>query len=77
MRLLTTGLAALAVSAFAIAPVYACSWGKTASKGDYTVADTSEVPATDMSVSIATNDLSDEAVEQLTVPEETPETPSE
>lgn len=77
MRLLTTGIAALAVSAFAVAPAYACSWGKTASKDNYTVADTSDIPETDMSVSIATNDLSEDTIKKLTVPEDNPETPAE
>lgn len=75
MRLLTTGLAALAVCAFTFAPAQACSWGKTASSGKMTVADTSTVPETD--VSIATNDLSDEVIKEVLAPKDTPETPAD
>ncbi|WP_420412453.1 hypothetical protein [Roseibium sp.] len=75
MRLLTSGLAALAVCAFAVAPAHACSWGKTASSGKMTVAETSTVPETD--VSIATNDLSEETLKEVIVPTETPETPAD
>jgi hypothetical protein len=63
MRLLSTGVAALAVTAFAIVPVDACSYGKSAKvKSKMTVADTTVVPQVDTDVSVATNDLSDEAV---------------
>lgn len=70
MRLLSTGVAAIAVTAFAIAPASACSWGKTAkAKEKMTVADVSVVPQVDMDVSIATNDLSDEILrEELILP---------
>ncbi len=68
MRILSTVVAALAISAFAFAPANACSWGKTAkAKTEMTVADTTLVPQVDTDVSIATNDLSDETIREMTV----------
>ncbi|GAA0787665.1 hypothetical protein E1180_01850 [Roseibium denhamense] len=67
MKLLTLGAAALAVSAFAIAPAHACSWGKTASKDkNMTVATTDQLQSTaDTDVAIATNDVSDGLLKSL------------
>lgn len=60
MRLLKTGIAALALAAFAIAPASACSWHKTAkAKEKMSVAETTVIPDADGDVSIATNDLRD------------------
>ncbi|QFT34716.1 hypothetical protein K1718_26585 [Roseibium porphyridii] len=67
MRLLSTGVAALALTAFAIVPASACSWGKTAKSKNMTVADTTVIPEVDTDVSIATNDLSDETLEEAIV----------
>lgn len=76
MRLLTSGVTALALTAFAVVPAQACSWGKTAKAEDkMTVAETATVPQVDTDVSIATNDLSDEVLKEqivLPVPGETP-----
>ncbi|CTQ54562.1 hypothetical protein LP7551_03096 [Roseibium album] len=76
MRHLKTGVAALALTAFAIAPAGACSFGKSAQvKPKMTVADTAVVPQVDTDVSIATNDLSDKAVSGkiiLPVPQDKP-----
>ena len=76
MRLMSTGVAALALTAFAIVPAQACSWNKTA-KADtkMTVAETLVVPQTESDVAIATNDLSTEVLSDQTVlplPEEKP-----
>lgn len=77
MRLLSTGVAALALTAFAIVPAGACSFGKSAkAKPKMTVADTTVIPQVDTDVSIATNDLSDEAVAEgilLPMPDNKPE----
>jgi hypothetical protein len=62
MRLLSTGVAALAVTAFIIVPANACSGKSAKLKSKMTVADTTVVPQVDTDVSVATNDLSDEAV---------------
>ncbi|WP_305984803.1 hypothetical protein [Roseibium sp. MMSF_3544] len=76
MRLISTAIAGLALTAFAIVPASACSWGKTA-KADtqMTVADTTIVPDVDTDVAIATNDLDTEVLQEeviLPVPEEAP-----
>jgi len=63
MRLLSTTLASLALTAFAFAPANACPWSKTSeAKTDMTVAETTLLPQEDTDVSIATNDLSDDLV---------------
>ncbi len=68
MRILSTVVAGLAVSVFALAPAHACSWGKTAkAKTQMTVAETTVVPQVDTDVSIATNDLSDEVIKEMLV----------
>ncbi len=76
MRLISTAIAGLALTAFAIVPASACSWGKTAQADDnMTVADTAIVPEVDTDIAIATNDLSDEVTQEeiiLPVPEEAP-----
>jgi hypothetical protein len=77
MRLLTTGIAALAACTFTLAPASACSWGKTASAKQMTVAETTVAPDAETDVSIATNDLSDEAVKNLTAPQDALETPAD
>ncbi|MFN3129580.1 hypothetical protein [Roseibium sp.] len=77
MRLLTTGIAALVVSTFALAPAHACSWGKTAKAKDMTVAETTVAPEIDTDISIATNDLSDQVLQEMTVPEVETEEPAE
>jgi len=70
MQLLKSGVAALALTAFAVVPAQACSWGKTAKAEDkMTVAETEEVPQVDTDVAIATNDMSDETLnEQIILP---------
>lgn len=76
MRLLSIGLSAGAILAFAIVPASACSFGKTAKvKPKMTVADTAVIPQVETDVSIATNDLSDEVVSEkalLPIPGEKP-----
>ncbi|GAB4517020.1 MAG: hypothetical protein Tsb0019_16630 [Roseibium sp.] len=76
MRLLSTAVAAIAVSAFTIVPASACAWNKTAKvKDKMTVAETAIVPQVDTDVAIATNDLSDEILKEeilLPVPEDKP-----
>ncbi|MEE4014022.1 hypothetical protein V1T76_18295 [Roseibium sp. FZY0029] len=67
MRLLSTGIAALAVTAFAIAPAAACSWNKTAKAKQMTVAETPVLPDTGSDVAIATNDLSDAIVNESVI----------
>jgi|GEM_PF-1610178 len=68
MRLLSTGVAALALTAFALGQANACPWDKTAqAKQKITVAETTVVPQFDTDVSIATNDLSDETLKEMTV----------
>lgn len=65
MRVLSLTLATLATSAVAIVPATACSWMKTAEKENMTVVDVPTVEKGD--VAIATNDLSDEAIKNMTV----------
>ncbi|MGS4986647.1 hypothetical protein ACVDG9_01705 [Roseibium sp. RP-7] len=77
MRLLSTGIAALAVTAFAIAPAAACSWNKTAQSKQMTVAETPVLPDTDSDVAIATNDLSNAIVSETVIQPTTGETVSE
>lgn len=74
MHLLKSGVAVLALTAFAVIPAQACPWDKTASAEDkMTVAQTDSIPQIDADVAIATNDLSDDALtEQIILPEETP-----
>jgi len=76
MSLLKTGVAALALTAFAVVPAQACSWGKTAkAESKMTLAETDKVPQVDTDVAIATNDLSDEFLQEkiiLPVPEDKP-----
>lgn len=74
MHLLKTGVAALALTAFAVVPAQACSWGKTAKAEDkMTVAETSTVPQVDTDVAIATNDLSEDILtEEIVLPEDKP-----
>ncbi|TYC79973.1 hypothetical protein FMN63_01645 [Stappia sp. BW2] len=67
MRLLSTGIAALAVTAFAIAPAAACSWNKSAQAKQMTVAETPVLPETGSDVAIATNDLSDAIVNESVI----------
>ena len=71
MHLLKSGVAVLALTAFAVVPAQACSWNKTASVEDkMTVADTADVPQIDTDVAIATNDLSNDVLaEQIILPE--------
>ncbi|WP_139051992.1 hypothetical protein [Roseibium sp. TrichSKD4] len=71
MRVVSKSLAAIAVIAFATAPAMACPWNSAKSE-KMTVADVPMEP--DGDVSIATNDLSDEALKKLKVlPAEKPE----
>ncbi len=77
MHLLTKTAAILAAGIFAIAQAQACPWSKSASAEDMTVADTLIAPDMDTDVSIATNDLSDEAIKKLTSSEDTVETPAD
>lgn len=65
MRILSTGLAALALISLATVPAAACSWGKTA-KADtkMTVAEMPIAPDAGASISIATNDISDEMLKE-------------
>lgn len=78
MRLMSTGITALALTAFAIIPASACPWGKTAeATQDMTVADTTVVPRVESDVSIATNDLSDEALRDVILQPEAAEEPTE
>lgn len=76
MRFLSTGVAALALTAFAIVPAQACSWNKTAKAEDkMTVAETLTAPQIDTDVAVATNDLSDQILSEeilLPQPEEKP-----
>lgn len=75
MRFLGTLSAALALSAFAVAPASACPFGASAElKKDMTVADTTVVPEVDQDVAIATNDLREPLEEDLvdTLSEDTP-----
>lgn len=76
MRLISTAIAGLALTAFAVVPASACSWNKTAKADEkMSVADTSIVPEVDTNIAIATNDLSDEVVQEeaiLPVPVEEP-----
>ncbi|MCK7613405.1 hypothetical protein [Roseibium sediminicola] len=74
MHLLKSGVAVLALTAFAVVPAQACSWNKTAKAEDkMTVAQTDSIPQIDADVAIATNDLSDDALtEQIVLPEDTP-----
>lgn len=75
MRFLSTVVAALALVALAIVPASACSWGKSAKAKQMTVADTTAVPQIDTDISIATNDLSDEILQEippLPIPEDKP-----
>ncbi|POF34074.1 hypothetical protein [Roseibium marinum] len=68
MRLLTTGIAALALTAFAVAPASACPWDKTAqAKQKMTVAEVTTLPQFDTEAAIATNDLSDETLRKMSV----------
>ncbi|MCV0424480.1 MAG: hypothetical protein K5905_03325 [Roseibium sp.] len=67
MRLLSTAVAALALTALAIAPASACSWGKSAKAKQTTVADTTVVPDLDTDISIATNDIGDDVLEDIIV----------
>ena len=60
MRFMTTGIAACAASLLVISPASACSWGKTASAENMTVADSSISTQDSADISIATNDISDE-----------------
>ncbi|WP_428648456.1 hypothetical protein [Roseibium sp.] len=70
MRLLSTGVAALALGAIATIPAAAaCSWDKTAKADErMTVADTASVPATGTDIAIATNDLDDETLLEMRLP---------
>lgn len=72
MHLLKSGVAVLALTAFAVVPAQACSWNKTAKAEDkMTVADTADVPQIDTDVAIATNDLSNDVLaEQIILPED-------
>ncbi|MES0883241.1 hypothetical protein [Roseibium sp. SCP14] len=75
MRLMSILFSALALIAFLIAPASACSWSKSADSQQMTVADVSEVPQTGADISLATNDLSDDVlleVSPLPVPVEKP-----
>lgn len=76
MRLINTAIAGFALTAFAIAPASACSWGKTAKADEnMSVADTTFVPEVNVDVAIATNDLSDEITQEeiiLPVPAKEP-----
>ncbi|MEP2880135.1 MAG: hypothetical protein ABJL55_02575 [Roseibium sp.] len=77
MRHLSTGITALALTAFAIVPASACSWGKSAkAKDNMTVAETTIVPDINTEISIATNDLSDEALKDMILLPETAEDPT-
>ncbi|WP_422374340.1 hypothetical protein [Roseibium sp.] len=78
MRFLSTGVAALALTAFAIVPAQACSWNKSAKAEDkMTVAETLTAPQIDADVAVATNDLSDQVLsEQILLPQPA-EKPSE
>lgn len=76
MRLLSAGVSALALTAFAIVPASACSWGKTAKTKDMTVAETAILPTADENVSIATNDLSEEALKEMNLLVEPVEEPA-
>lgn len=74
MHLLKSGVAVLALTAFAAAPAQACPWDKTAKAEDQmTVAETATVPQVDTDVAIATNDLSDDILtEPIILPESKP-----
>lgn len=74
MRVLSLSVAALAVSAFAIAPASACEWMKSAESANQTVV---EVLPETPDISIATNDLSDEVLNEVTLEPVTDETPAE
>ncbi len=68
MRLLSTSVTALALTAFAFVPANACSWGKSAkAKDNLTVADATVVPEINADVAIATNDLSDESLKDVII----------
>ncbi|PVB61360.1 hypothetical protein DCO57_12600 [Labrenzia sp. 011] len=65
---MTTGIAALALTAFAGVPAIACSWDKTAkAEQKITVAEAVTPLQYDSDVAIATNDLSDETLRKMTV----------
>lgn len=64
MRVLSLTLAAFAISAFAVAPASACEWMKSAQKDDLSITQSEPVAA---DISIATNDLSDGALEEMTL----------
>jgi len=70
MRFLTNGIATLVAVSFAANPAWACSWGKTASAKDMTVAETTVLADTATDISVATNDISDAALKELTAPQE-------
>lgn len=74
MRVLSLSVAALAVSAFAIAPASACAWMKSAESTNQTVVET--VPETP-DVSIATNDLSEAVLKEVTAEPSADEKPAE
>lgn len=74
MRVLSLTLSALAVSAFAIAPANACEWMKSAESTNQTVVEV--VPETP-DVSIATNDLSEAVLKEVTAEQTADETPAE
>ncbi|MEP3430789.1 MAG: hypothetical protein ABJN98_19050 [Roseibium sp.] len=77
MRHLSTGISALALIAFAIVPASACSWGKSAkAKDNMTVTETMIAPDVDTDISIATNDLSDEALKDMILLPDTAEDPA-
>ncbi|WP_299809252.1 hypothetical protein [uncultured Roseibium sp.] len=68
MRLLTTGIAALALTAFAVVPAVSCTWDKTAqAKQKMTVAEVTTLPQFETDAAVATNDLSDETLREMSV----------
>ncbi|MHA7775069.1 hypothetical protein [Roseibium sp. M-1] len=68
MRLLNTGVAALALTTLTVLPASACPWDKTAqADNNMTVAETVVVPDIDTDVAIATNDISDAVLPEATV----------
>jgi len=63
MRVLSPTLAAFAISAFALAPASACEWMKSAQKDGLSITQSEPVAA---DISIATNDLSESVVKEMT-----------
>lgn len=64
MRVLSLTLAAFALSAFALVPASACEWMKSAQKDGLSITQSEPVAA---DISIATNDLSEGALEEMTI----------